>query len=376
MKAAHPQVKKVEPRGRRDLRESPATKAMEHPGSEHRAVHTAGLTTLDLEGGLGALHALHSVVGGAQFWNPDTLSGVPPEMVEAYLEDTVGSSNPRRLNELRGIRDLPLIRRIPLAKEILKGASSSLEIRRPLAYAALLPYEVVSGYKDLGGGKTSIDVAGTALTWIPSGLSADTISLTGCDLLRRIPHGVVARESLYAMECGSLMEVQGDLHAGDLYLEACPQLEKLGSGIHVDGVLNLRKCGKLRALPHDLFVGAAALLCFSGIEEIHTSICLGQDVRARTLQLSGCANLRSLPEGMELDGLVVDKCLNLLQLPKRLRTTVLNVENCPQLHSLPSDLHVTESMWLKGSGLDELDLEVLEALAPSCAGVTFWGAKS
>jgi hypothetical protein len=100
---------------------------------------------------------------------------------------------------------------------------------------------------------------------------------------------------------------------------------------------------------HELGLTDAIDLSGSGIEELPAGL-----TRVRgSLILRGCAQLRGLPDGLEVGGsLYLEGCTALRSLPQGLQVGgSLFLTDCFRLRSLPDGLKVGHSLWLGGSGI-------------------------
>ncbi len=121
-------------------------------------------------------------------------------------------------------------------------------------------------------------------------------------------------------------------------------ITEIPTDIHVENALNLSGCADLRTLPPDLRVG--------------------------TLNLSGCTKLAALPEGLRVDFLDISDCVALTEWPQHAElgigrlvarnavwiTTLaqLDLTGCTNLHELPEGLEVGSWMDLAGTGITRL----------------------
>jgi hypothetical protein len=177
-----------------------------------------------------------------------------------------------------------------------------------------------------GGGHLSY-AGNRGLTELPPGLSARSLDLSGCTALRRLPGDLRVRR-LDLSGCTALRELPPGLSCYELALCNTP-IRLLPDDLRVEYRLDLSGCAELEALPDGLQVGS--------------------------LVLRDCAGLTALPEGLDVCFLDLSGCFGLRGWPRqgRVRFGHLNLSGCAQLTSLPD--------WL--TGLAQLDLR-------GCAGLT------
>ncbi len=173
-----------------------------------------------------------------------------------------------------------------------------------------------------------LNLAGAPFKRLPARLQADEIDLTNCQSLAGLPAGLVCEELLVrGVPLESLppdLCVKTMIDASDCRcLKSVPPLQTT--------TLRLRNCVRLQELPARLAV--------------------------RHLDISGCTQLRSLPEEIagRLEVLHAQGCSRLTELPKGLkRVQGVDVSGCIGLRSLPEDLCRTAWVEVADSGLVKL----------------------
>lgn len=125
-------------------------------------------------------------------------------------------------------------------------------------------------------------------------------------------------------------------------------ITEVPASVRIENSLNLSGCAELRSLPENLKVG--------------------------TLNLAGCTQLSALPEGLDVEFLDISDCISLTGWPERARFGVgrLAARNCAWLTHLPSSLKRIAQVDLSGcANLEALPdgLEVLSWLDLAGTGV-------
>ncbi len=187
------------------------------------------------------------------------------------------------------------------------------------------------------------------LVALPAGLTARRLSLRECVNLRELPKGLRVR-SLEIFDCPQITSLPSGLHCHELIAEnsnlaACPE------DLRVDYRLDLSGSAQVTSLPADLKVGA--------------------------LELRGCTALTGLPEGLDVCFLDLTGCVRLTRWPRNLRLSIgrlnlsgcrlirelpagltevaqLNISDCPLIRELPANLEVRSWIDVGGSGLTAL----------------------
>lgn len=215
----------------------------------------------------------------------------------------------------------------------------------------------------------------TKVEKLPETMAVKRLNLNGCPSLSELPAGLHVRE--LKLDAIPLTRWPDDLHIDQrLTIENCPWLTELPEGIDVLDELVIRGCPNLRSLPANLRVRQRFDLsgCAS-LETIPESL-----ARVPVLILRDCTGLTRLPENLEVNFLDLGNCLNLEALPEngvirfgrldlrncaRIRTlpdwighiSQLNVSGCPNLFSLPEGLSVSSWIDVGGSSLTGLPQE-------------------
>jgi hypothetical protein len=164
---------------------------------------------------------------------------------------------------------------------------------------------------------------------LPAGLRVKSLSLRGCPWIEELPPGL----SCYELDLREtpIRKLPADLSvAFRLDLEGCTRLVELPENFRV-GTLVLRGCTALERLPAGLDVNFLDLRGCTGLSGWPPGVC----VRVGRLNLSGCRQITSLPDGLE-------------------RLTRIDVSDCVNLRELPEGLAVASALELANSGLTSL----------------------
>ena len=178
------------------------------------------------------------------------------------------------------------------------------------------------------------------LTALPDNVTVKHLVLDGCQSIRSLPKGLHCYElSVRDTQIETLPEdIQVEYR---LDLSGCTRLRSLPRGLSV-GSLIARGCTALRALPEGLDVYFLDITDCQNLESFprHGS------VRGGKLIARNCPNLRALPNWLsDLAQLDVSGCAKLTELPDGLRVSSwLDVANT-QIQGLPPSLHGARLRW-------------------------------
>jgi len=207
-----------------------------------------------------------------------------------------------------------------------------------------------------GGAPANLRVKGrldlsnaSGLTGLPPGLSADVLDLGGSSHFGVLPEGLQVRR-LNAGGCPYLRKLPSGLSLYELDLRGTP-IRELPSDLRVEYRIDLEACTELRSLPAGLKVGSLNLQGCTGLEALPE----GLDVYF--LDISGCESLSGWPErgSVRIGRLSAASCPWLTHLPDWVGDLAqLDVSGCPNLRQLPEGLRVSSWIELAGSGLREL----------------------
>ena len=179
----------------------------------------------------------------------------------------------------------------------------------------------VHGALDLSGEKR--------LTALPAGLQALRIDVSGCTALEELPPGLCCFE----------------INAKGSGLRALPP------DLRVENRLDLSECRSLGALPAGLNVGSLVLQNCTAL----TALPEGLDVSF--LDVTGCTSLCGWPEqaAVRVGRLVARDCSRLTTLPTWLTSLAqLDVSGCENLRHLPEGLRITSWLDIGGTGITSL----------------------
>ncbi len=145
-------------------------------------------------------------------------------------------------------------------------------------------------------------------------------------------------------------EIEANTRYVSLDLEEAA-LEELPVGIEVQFGLNLRGCSNLQRLPVNLRVGSLDVSDCVSLEG------LPEGLSASFVDMSDCPQIESWPRTATLSvgRLRARNCLGLTELPRWLgRLSQLDLAGCAQIHSLPEGLEVTSWVDIAGTGIQSL----------------------
>lgn len=186
-----------------------------------------------------------------------------------------------------------------------------------------------------------------SITQLPQGLTAPSIAVA-CDTLEALP----ARLNIgrIKVRCRKLKTIGAGLKCDVLELEQSA-IEELPGDLQARHRINLSGCGQLKTLPDNLKTGSLLLNQCISLKE------LPHGLRVSFLELAGCTSLRRLPEDLRINGghLILRDCPWITNLPSQLgEISGLDVSGCLNLTRLPEDLEVTSWIDLAGSAITEL----------------------
>jgi hypothetical protein len=170
--------------------------------------------------------------------------------------------------------------------------------------------------------------ASTWLTYLPRELECTALIVSRCPNLRCLPE---------RLECDELFMRRTNLRCISAGLDVLRRIDAEGCRglehvvpLRVDH-LSLRGCTAIERLPEGLNVRRLELSGCSRLAELPVSI----TARVENLDVSDCPRLKHIPEGFE-------------------RLHVLNVRGCSNLESLPDGIRIRSSIELADSGLRSL----------------------
>lgn len=177
-----------------------------------------------------------------------------------------------------------------------------------------------------------------SVTELPEDLHVIRLTIRGCWNLRRLPKGLRAF-TVDASDSG-LVEIPADARIENaLNLSGCADLATLPENLRV-GTLNLSGCTKLAALPEGLqadFLDISDCVSLTGFPK-KANLGIGRMVarnalwmttlpsymtRVAQLDLTGCANLTHLPDGLEIGSWLDLTGTSVRTLPDSLKTVRL-----------------------------------------------------
>lgn len=144
-------------------------------------------------------------------------------------------------------------------------------------------------------------------------ISGRVIDLSGEDLKAFPPHPA-ADISITLQNCTSLVELPESLSTGSLNLSGCVALERLPASLNV-AFLDLADCTALRELPVNLRLRAGRLNLRNCVRLTQLPAGLGEVAQ---LDLSGCLNIRALPDDLMVTSWIDVGGSGITSLPPRL----------------------------------------------------------
>lgn len=198
-----------------------------------------------------------------------------------------------------------------------------------------------------------------SLTELPEDLPAQYLSVMGCPNLKRLPENMelaalylfgsdieaIPEKStcfsiLVLIECAHIKHLPACCKAmvKDFTVEDCPSLSSIPNLDVVHGEFNLRNT-QVTSIPEHLKVGGSLWIYNTPIETLPAHIRVGKDI-----SLSGCKNLKSLPDGLMVNGDLDLSETSIRELPKGLIVKGDLVLTDTAVSSLPEDLIVGGSV--------------------------------
>ena len=166
------------------------------------------------------------------------------------------------------------------------------------------------------------------LDHLPPRLAADTIDLTDCRNLKRLPAGLACRE---------------------LILRRTP-IEWLPPDLNVEWRLDARDCRSLRKLP-PIRVDQLSLHGCVALEE------LPKGLQVRQLDISNCPRIAEIPAGAapHIEHLNARGCTTLVVLPEQLTRLIdLDISGCTNLEVLPGGMRVRSWIDVAGTAIRQV----------------------
>ena len=178
------------------------------------------------------------------------------------------------------------------------------------------------------------------LTTLPENLNVTRLTLDGCSSLQELPRGLHCYELSLANT--SIRALPDDLNVEyRLDLSNCGLLEELPAGLKVSSLV-LRGCVSLQALPEGLEVCFLNLTGCTGLTRFPTH----GSIQSGWLIARGCSQLQELPSWLtRLSYLDISGCVNVSTLPESLQlTSTLDIADT-SLKSLPPSLKGVQLRW-------------------------------
>lgn len=182
---------------------------------------------------------------------------------------------------------------------------------------------------------------------LPPGLTAPSLRMT-CDTLEALPARLNIRR--IRVHCRKLKSVGPGLQCDVLDL-ADSSIEELPQDMQARQRINLSGCAQLKTLPGNLVTGSLQLNQCVSLKE------LPRGLSVSFLELAGCTSLRRLPDDLRMNGghLILRDCPWITNLPDELgEISGLDISGCLNLTKLPENLKVTSWIDIAGSAVTEL----------------------
>lgn len=172
-----------------------------------------------------------------------------------------------------------------------------------------------------------------SLKTLPEDLDIKYLSIQQCPNIVRLPESLQLEQlylfqseidtlpvhsscwkELVLIDCPNIKKIPDacTVFAGDLFLESCKNLESLPDIKSVYGNLNIAKTA-IRQLPENIIIGNDLEAYCSDIETLPKNIRIGGNI-----YLSNCKNLKSLPDGLVVNGDLDLSESGLTELPDKL----------------------------------------------------------
>jgi hypothetical protein len=192
------------------------------PGSLAQDAATVGLSFGYVPSELDALRALEAVLKQEEFWTPEVLGALQPELMEAFLWARIPKVVHPELEEMIGLRGRSAWDRAVAAKQVLRSDRMRTLLKiapghlvtpdlRALSWAAGLPYELPHWIQ----GDTSVNCSGEALRWLPDDLHVPGDLLMDRCPIKSLPYGLEVKRDLHIEDCELLENVNGIVKVGD-----------------------------------------------------------------------------------------------------------------------------------------------------------------
>lgn len=198
-----------------------------------------------------------------------------------------------------------------------------------------------------------------SLTELPEDLPVQYLSVMGCPNLKRLPENMelaalylfgsdieavpeksTCFSTLVLIECARIRHLPARCKAisKDFTIEDCLNLSSIPNLDVVHGDFNMRNT-QVTSLPGHLKVGGSLWIYNTPIETLPAHIRVGKDI-----SLSGCKSLKSLPDGLMVNGDLDISETSIRELPKGLIVKGDLVLTDTAVSSLPEDLIVGGSV--------------------------------
>lgn len=170
------------------------------------------------------------------------------------------------------------------------------------------------------------------LSALPDHLTVDGLDVSQCHNLHSLPAGLWVKGRLSVAGCKNLHTLPADLAGQELNtldVSNCPNLHSLPEGLRISGRLILSGCTNLKTLPADL-------TCYELVAHESGLVEIPAGIQAKfRMDFTDCRYLEKLPDGLQVNSLVLRNCVSLAALPNGLQAYFLDVSGCVNLREWP-----------------------------------------
>lgn len=188
------------------------------------------------------------------------------------------------------------IRRIPG----LSVLPERLEVRGSLLIEECPDFKSLQGSVDVEGQVFLLRCA--ALTEVEPGLRTDTLFISWCKSLVRLPNALTTLRRLHVDGCSALRALPENLHIRNGNFGDCHNLESAGQGLRAEQSLSFTRCTSLTQLPPGASIGGHLLLAdLPGLVALPDGLEVGGD-----LTLARCPSWNGqIPKDARIGGRIV-----------------------------------------------------------------------
>jgi len=179
------------------------------------------------------------------------------------------------------------------------------------------------------------------LKYLPDGIQCPTLILQNLKGLEYVCNGLTVGE-LQVTGCSHLKELGKKIQVSDtLTIMSCPMLSKIPSEL-VPVTVELKNLENIKSLPEDLYCEQLVIDNCANLKEV---LC----VVTQKLIISSCKSLRTLPEGLYLRSIKMTNLDIFSLLPDKLVCAEMSVSRCPCVEVLPKSIHILNRLDIEDS---------------------------